>query len=190
MALRANITSIEAIEAFRATLIVYLSKAKPALEEVSAEIVRTRVWLETNQRAHWEGQFKRRARELEEARAALFSAKLSNLREATSAEQLAVTRAKRSLDEAEAKLRTIRKWEREYENLVEPMSRKLEKMQVILMDDLVKATVYLAQTVGTLDSYSRMTAPSLGNVAPSPAASAESSSETAPAPAEEKGETQ
>ena len=35
MADRAQVTSVEAIEAFRSALIVYLSKARPALEEIA-----------------------------------------------------------------------------------------------------------------------------------------------------------
>ena len=42
---RAHVTSVDALELFRSQLIVYLSKARPALDEVSAEVVRTRVWL-------------------------------------------------------------------------------------------------------------------------------------------------
>jgi hypothetical protein len=186
MALRANITSIEAIESFRAHLIIYLSKAKPALEEVSAEIVRTRVWLQNNQRLHWEEVFKKRARQLEEAKAALFSSKMSTLHKVTAAEQLAVTKAKRALDEAESKLRTIRRWEREYENQVEPMSRKLEKMQVVLTDDLEKAVAFLAQTVQTLDAYARI-APSID---PQGAPGASSSAETAEPETKPESETE
>jgi chromosome segregation ATPase len=161
MATRANITSVEAIESFRANLIVYLSKAKPALEEVSAEIVRTRIWLQGPQRTHWEGVVKKLARELEEAKAALFSSKISNLREVSSAEQLAVTKAKRKMDEADSKLRILRRWDRDFDNQVEPMTRKLEKMQVVLTDDLEKAVTHLAQTINTLDAYARIIAPSL-----------------------------
>lgn len=182
MALRANITSVEAIECFRASLIIYLTKAKPCLEDASAEIVRTRVWLQTTQRIHWEGEVKKRARQLEEAKAALFSSKLSSLREVSSAEQLAVTKAKRNLEEAEAKLRVIRRWEREFENLIQPMSRKLEKMQGVLMDDLAKATVSLAQSVETLDAYARVRTASL---AAAPSTTAEGSKAE---PSTEKGE--
>ncbi|HWF19217.1 MAG TPA: hypothetical protein VG754_08115 [Verrucomicrobiae bacterium] len=176
MAIRANITSVEAIESFRANLIVYLSKAKPCLEEANAEIVRTRIWLQTVQRVHWEGVHKKCLRDLEEAKAALFSSKLSKLREISSAEQLAVTKAKRKLDEAEAKLRIIRRWDREFENLIEPMSRKLEKMQVVLMDDLQNAVVSLAQTVEMLDAYARVTTSSVGDGSSPSGSSSESKS--------------
>src|SRR5438046_9744601 len=71
---RAQVTSVEALEAFRASLIVYLSKARPTLEEVSADVLRTRLWLENEQRTHWENQVRRRHKELEQAQKALFSA--------------------------------------------------------------------------------------------------------------------
>jgi hypothetical protein len=47
---QAKITSVEALDAFRAALIIYLSKARPTLEEVSADVQRTRGWLEGEQR--------------------------------------------------------------------------------------------------------------------------------------------
>src|SRR6185436_4295470 len=101
---RAHITSVDALETFRSQLIVYLSKARPALEEVTADVLRTRLWLENEQRTHWESQVRRRAKELEQAQAALFSARLSSLRKETSTEQMAFHRAKRLLDGAESKL--------------------------------------------------------------------------------------
>src|SRR5260221_13356732 len=79
---RAHVTSVEVLEAFRASLILYLSKARPTVEEVSAEVLRTRLWLENDQRVLWEGQVRRRTKALEQAQQALSSARMSNLREA------------------------------------------------------------------------------------------------------------
>ncbi len=39
---RAHVTSVDALESFRANLIIYLSKARPTLEEVSADVQRMR----------------------------------------------------------------------------------------------------------------------------------------------------
>ena len=61
---RAHVTSVDALESFRASLIVYLSKARPTLEEVSADVQRTRGWLEDEQRTHWENELRRRSRAL------------------------------------------------------------------------------------------------------------------------------
>src|SRR6266446_1024309 len=121
---RAHVTSVEALETFRSSLIVYVSKARPTLEEVTGDVLRTRLWLQDEQRTHWEGQVRRRVKELEQAQAALFSARLSNLREETAAEQMAFHRAKRSLDEAETKLRTLKQWNREFDNRVDPLSKQ------------------------------------------------------------------
>ena len=83
---RAHVTSLEALESFRANLILYVSKARPALEEVSAEVLRTKLWLENDQRVHWEGQFRRRAKALEQAQQALSSARMSSLHNAGTAD--------------------------------------------------------------------------------------------------------
>jgi len=116
MAERAQVTSVEAIKAFRSGLIVYLSKARPALEEVHADTLRARAWLETDRTAHWERELARRRRIWEEAEQVLFGAKMSTLSDYTTSQQLAVRRAKQSMDEAEVKLRIVKKWAREFGN--------------------------------------------------------------------------
>ena len=51
---RAEVTSVEALGTFRARLIVYRDEARLALDGVRDEIVRTRLWLQNDQREHWE----------------------------------------------------------------------------------------------------------------------------------------
>ncbi len=161
MSLRANITSVDAIKSFRASLVVYASKARPTLEEVSSDIVRTRVWLETEQRIHWEAEVRRRTRKLEDAQQALFGAKLSSMREVSAAEQMAVTRAKNALAEAEDKLKTVKRWNREYDSRTEPLARQLEKMHTLLAHDLPMAIAYLTKTLETLDAYANIAPPTV-----------------------------
>jgi len=165
---QAHITSVDALETFRSNLIVYVSKARPALEEVSAEVVRTRLWLQNEQRTKWESEVRRRGKLLEQAQAALFSARISNLRKETSAEQLAFHRAKRSMEEAEGKLRTLKQWSRDFDQRVEPLVKQTEKLHTVLANDMVKAIAYLAEAIKTLGAYSdhAMSGPS---TAPPPA---------------------
>ncbi|MDB6068248.1 MAG: hypothetical protein JWR26_4456 [Pedosphaera sp.] len=162
---KANITSVDAIKAFKANLIVYLGKARPTLQEVSADVLRTRLWLQNDQRVHWEGQVRRRQKELEAAKAAVFSSKLSIMREVSAAEAMTLQRAKRALDEAEAKLKLIKKWDREFENRTQPLVKQMEKLQVLLSVDLPNAVAYLSQAVNTLDAYANV-ATSSGNSDP------------------------
>jgi hypothetical protein len=177
---RAVVTSVDAIEAFRANLIVYVSKARPTLEEASADVLRLRSWLENEQRAYWEGQVRRRTKDLEQAQQALFSARLSHLSKATAVEQLAFHRARRALDEANEKLRVLKRWAREFEARVQPLAKQMEKLHTVLSNDMLLAIASLAQTVKTLSDYAGIAPPpSLAN-APTPAVPP--SAERAPEP--------
>jgi hypothetical protein len=184
---QAQVRSVDALDSFRSSLIVYLSQARPALEEVTAEVVRTRVWLETEQRTYWENQVRRRRKELEQAQQALFSARLGNLRRETSAELMTVQRAKRAFDEAETKLRILKKWNREFEGRVQPLVKQMEKLHTVLSNDMVKAVAYLALSINTLAAYAELH-PAAPASSPPPSGAAEpvATADTPPAEAPEK----
>ena len=150
---RAHVTSLEALKSFRNSLIIYVSKARPTLEEASADVVRTKLWLENDQRLHWEREVRRRTRKLEEAQQAVFSAKMSNLRDVTVSEMRAFQKAREALDEAEAKLRILKRWNKEFASRTEPLARQLEKLHTVLAHDMTKAIAYLTQAADTLDAY-------------------------------------
>ena len=176
---KAHVTSFEAIETFRSHLLVYVSKARPALEEVTADMLRTRSWLENEQRGHWEHELKKRTKDLEQAMAELFSAKISNLSKATAVQQMAVHRAKREVDEATEKLRVIKRWAREFDGRVQPLVKQMEKLHTVLSHDMILAAAYLEEAVRTLAAYAQVAPPSgmqAPPVGPAPAAQ--------PAPAE------
>ena len=178
---RAHVTSVDALESFRSSLIVYLSKARPALDEVSSEVMRTRVWLEDEQRTHWENELRRRSRALQEAQAALFSARLSSFRESSSVEQLVAHRTKRAYDQAEAKLRVIKKWNRDFDNRVAPLLKQMEKLHSVLGHDMGRAIAFLTQAINTLHAYAGIALPADAPGA-SPAADASPGSEGAAGP--------
>jgi hypothetical protein len=159
MAEQAKITSVEAIEQFRAALILFLSNARPALEEVSAEIARAKAWLQHDQRRLWETEFRQRQRKLEEAQQELFNARLSSFQETTSLQQMSVNKWQRAVRDAEEKLMRIKKWERELENRSEPLIKQAEQFHTFLSTEMPKAIAYLAQVVKTLEAYASVPAP-------------------------------
>jgi hypothetical protein len=177
----ANVTSTEAIESFRATLIAYLAKMRPILEDGADEVSRTRQWLQMDRRIHWENQVRRRAKALEQAQQAVFSARLSNLRETTTAEQAAVLRAKRSLNEAEEKLRVVKRWSLDFDNRVDPLVKQLEGLRTLLANTLPKAAITLSQLVKTLDAYAGVASPGTGGTAPAQSTETTASAEPNPA---------
>jgi len=159
MAERAQVTSVEAVESFRASLIVYLKSARATLEEACDEILRARSWVQDDRRPHWENEKRVRGRKLEETRAELFSARLSKFHDSTALQLLAVQRAERAIREGEAKLTVIKKWHRELENQTDPLLKQLNQLQGFLTTDMGRAVAYLAQVVRTLEAYASVTAP-------------------------------
>lgn len=166
MSQRAHVTSTDAIEAFRARLIVYLTKVRPLVEDACDDVFRTREWLEHDRRLHWENQVRRRTRELESARQALHTVRLANLRETSAAEQAAVQRARRALSEAEEKLRLVKRWTMDFDHRVGPLVKQLEQLRTMLSNDAPKAAAYLAEVLQRLADYSGVAAPASGPVAP------------------------
>jgi predicted ATPase len=165
---QARVKSVEAIELFRSQLIVYLSKARPTVEEVGAEISRARGWLQEDRKQYWESQLRRRLKLLEQAQETLSTAKMANLRSVTTAEQQAVRAAERAVREAEEKLKLVKKWSRDFDSTVVPLGRQLEKLTTLLTTALPKAVLELNQTIKVLHDYSAVlpgSRPEAGRVA-------------------------
>ena len=171
MADKAHVTSVDALETFRANLVLYVSRARPTVEEVSSDVLRTRLWLQNDQRLHWESQLRRRMKELEAAQAALSGARLSDLRGDKTIEQNAVRKAKAALEEAEAKLKRLKQWNREFDSQVQPLVKQLEKLHTVLSNDMLLANAYLTSAISTLAAYAEMAPPSVTAAGPAPGAS-------------------
>ena len=153
MAEQAKITSLDALERFRADLIVFITNAHRCVDEAGDEVRRTRQWLQGEQRMHWEGEARRRKRVLDQADADLYSARLSGLKDRTIVQEEAVRKAKRAMTEAEDKLRVLKKWNRDFDNCADPLVKRLEGMRYFLDHDMPKALTYLVQAQRTLEAY-------------------------------------
>jgi hypothetical protein len=156
---RAKVTSLEAIEDFRAKLIVYRDKATRVLDEVSEEVTRARLWLEGDRPAYWQNQIKQRTRELEQAQQELFSAQLSGLRDASYAQQAAVQKCRRAIRDAEDRLKLVKQWERQFDQRVQTPARQVEKLRHTLSNDLGQAVFWLNEVTKTLTAYAELAPP-------------------------------
>jgi hypothetical protein len=160
---RAKITSLEALEDFRARLIVYREKASRVLDEVTDEVTRTRLWLENDRPAFWQNHIRRLGRDLEQAQQELFSAQLSGLRDTSINQQVAVQRLRRSIRSAEDKAKIVKQWQRQYDNRVEMPARQAEKLRHFLEHDLSKAVAFLNEAIKNIPAYTEL---SLSSPAP------------------------
>src|SRR5688500_17465346 len=126
---QARVTSLEALEAFRADLIVFLEEAHRSVDEVNDEVRRTRQWIQLEQRGFWQREIRKRQQKLDAAEGEPMTAKLSGLRDDVRAQEEAVRKAKAMLREAEEKRRKVRQWSRDYDHLLDPLVRKLEGLR-------------------------------------------------------------
>ncbi|MEM7145653.1 MAG: hypothetical protein AAF591_10990 [Verrucomicrobiota bacterium] len=181
MADQANISSIENIELFRTSLVVYLDKAGIALDEITDEVKRTREWIENDQRSLWTSNLRRRQRAHDQAQQDLYSARLSGMHDASAAQLQAVRRTKAALEEAEHKLRAIAKWSRDFDGLVGPLVKKVESLRFLITHDMGKAVSYLSQITDTLAEYAELSSPSAKSSSKSKSANTSSPSNSNPA---------
>jgi len=178
MATQAKITSTEALEAFRAALIVFLSKARRSLDDATDEVRRVKQWLQHDQRTHWEGEFRRRTKRVEQAQQELMSARLgadAHQQSALMARQMAMAKAQRELAEVEVKLRKLKAWNQNYDTASDPIIKRMEKLRQTL-NDLPKAIAYLVSVQKALDAYSE----SSGLATATPSSPSESAPEGEP----------
>jgi hypothetical protein len=159
MADRAKVTSVEALEQFRAALVLFASKARPVLEEVADSVSRTRAWLQDERRPFWQEQVRRQHRKVQEAQAELFSAKISAFQDSTQLQAMAVQKAKAALAEAEARLARVRRWERDFDHQAETLARQVEPMTTFLASDVAKAIAMLGQMIQSLEAYASVALP-------------------------------
>lgn len=165
---RAKVLSLEAIEKFRAKVILYRDRAARVLDEANDEVVRTRLWLEQDRLPHWQNEIRRRNRELEQRQQELFSAQLSGLREASYTQQAAVQKAKHAIREAEETLKRVKQWNRQFDHRVEPLARQVEKLRHTLGHDLGMAVAWLAEVIRTISAYAELS-PAAATAPPEPA---------------------
>jgi hypothetical protein len=156
MATHAKVTSIDALEVFRASLIVFLNKAHSALDQSNDEIRRMRSWIQHDQRTYWEGEARRRARALAQAEQELLSARMTKALDNLSAQQLAVNKARHALEEAAEKVRKVKLWMRDFDGMVDPMAKGLNSLRGYLDHDLPQGIAYLTEVVKLMEGYTEV----------------------------------
>ena len=148
-----KLTSLDALESLRASMIVFLTRARRSLDQVNDEVRQTRQWLQHDRRTYWEEQLRKRRRLLDQVQGELMSARMSEFIDSPVVQQQAVRKARLAVEEAEEKLRRVKRWTQNFDSTVDPMVKRLESLRHELDHQLPKALVYLVQTQRTLEGY-------------------------------------
>lgn len=159
MSSQARITSIDALESFRAELIQYITKARVALEDMTSETRRTKDWLDHDRTNYWNAQIRKRTKLLEQAEQELYSANLTSPLASNALQKMAVQKAKRLVLEAEEKMRVISEWRKRFDRLSNPPLRQLDPLFALLGQDLPRGVVSLGETIKALQAYAETSSP-------------------------------
>jgi hypothetical protein len=150
---QAKVTSLDAIEAFRSSAIIFTTKARRAVDQASDEVRRTRFWLDGDRKLFWENEMRKRSRALERAQQEMVSARFSEFNESQTMQKAALRKAQAAVDEATEKLRHIKVWIRNFDSTFDPMVKRLDALRFYLEQDMPKAIYYLLEVLRTLESY-------------------------------------
>ncbi len=150
---QARITDTDALENLRSALIVFQARAKRSVDEVLDEVRRTKRWLEQEKREYWENQIRVRERKLEQAEQELFNAKLSAWRDSIAREKAIVTKMRVLVAEAQEKLKAVKFWDRNFEGMVEPLSKGLMGLREFLDQDMPRGIWQITDSIKALDAY-------------------------------------
>jgi len=153
MANQAKVTSIDALERFRANLIIFRTKARRALDTAIDECRRTGVWLQQDRRMHWEGEIRRRRKVLEQAEADLYSARLTGMQESAAVKRAAVNKARHALEEAETRLKNVKRWNQRFGTEADQLLKRLEPLRQIVDHDMPDGISFLVEAQKSLQAY-------------------------------------
>jgi hypothetical protein len=153
----ARVRSLDALNTWRSSLIVFQTKARRGVAQVTDEVKRLRQWLELEQRTHWEMEIKKRSRKVDQAGQELLTARNSTMRGTLMVQEQALRKAKAALQEAEDKLRRTKRWCQDYDRVVQPLLKKLENLHYYLENDLPKAVHLMEQLTRALEGYRETT---------------------------------
>ena len=160
----ANLTSIEAIANLKAALVEFSASASDALVQLGIEARRPEAWIEQDRAHYWPRQVQRASDAVSEARLALQRCELTidGSERSCYDERKALEKAKRRLNEAEAKVAAVRRWRVEIRKEIEAFEVQAAKLQQYLESDFSRGLAALDRMADALARYVQTGGPATG----------------------------
>jgi hypothetical protein len=102
---------------------------------------------------YWNRQLKQRTKKLEQAEAELYNVTLTSPRESHAFQKMAVLKARRMLEEAEAKVLVLKQWRQKFDNRATPLLRQLDPMFFLVGRKLPEGIHALGESIKALQAY-------------------------------------
>jgi hypothetical protein len=154
----AHIQSPDVIKNFRVSFITYSEQCRTALDDVQRDITRVQQWLEHDQSAYWKREYRKRSERAQLARSEYNRARNQHnplSKDSCVDEKNALDKALRMQDEAEEKLRAVKKALMTIEQNVSKSLGPCLALSSMLAVQVPKAVARLDRMLDTLDAYLR-----------------------------------
>jgi predicted alpha/beta hydrolase family esterase len=153
----AKVSSIDSINAFRVALVKFSEYAYAAITDAEAEITRTMVWLENEQRQHWQSQLRKRHDLVTRLKEAVRMKKLFKNAvgqyESAFDEEKALKQAMRQYGEAEEKAAATKRWVAKLQKEIHVYKGSVQRFSTAVQSDLPTAISRLERIVRKLEEY-------------------------------------
>jgi hypothetical protein len=156
----ANVTSVDALTAFRAVLVKFAAEVEAALVTLDLEARRPVEWIEVDRARYWPQQARKASEMVSEARLALERCQVRISSEDPKYcydERKMLDKAKRRLQLTEEKVQAVRKWRGEMRKAAEELQAQLARTKHYLESDFAKSLATLDRMTAALASYVELT---------------------------------
>lgn len=165
MADGARVQDLDAIRAFRATMVKFIESSNAALTDSEAEIIRRQSWCEGEQQSFWQANIRKLNELIDQLKEAIRMKKLfkdsSGRIVSAFDEEKKLRAAKQKLEIAEQKLANCRKWAKQLQREHLMYRGGVQRLQTMLSSDLVNSVATLDKVVAQLDAYLNAGVPQL-----------------------------
>lgn len=164
MAEFARVTSIDSMRRFKAALADFGEQAGLALSEAQSDVQRTIAWLSNDRLAHWQRELKKRTERLNLAKSELFRKQLESNDTRTSAvvERKNVAKAQRLVEEAEEKIKHVKKWKLALERELMLFRAQCAQVAGVVSADVPATIARMDKMIAALERYISIAVPTGG----------------------------
>lgn len=153
----ARVESLDVLRGFKAALVKFIEASNVALVDAESDLNRTRLWVETEQLAHWNQQLRKRTEALARAEEALRMKKVfkdvTGARQSYVDEEKAVQKARRALEHAQQKMAATQGWKRRLEKVANDYRGNVQRLATTVGADLPAAVAKVENLLRSLEAY-------------------------------------
>ena len=158
----AGVHSVAALEELKNVVTKFQTEAKEALAVTDMTVHRSLEWFQHDLLKQWQSEFRKREEAVTNARADLERCRMQSFGDRTpdcTDQKVALKKAQIRLEEAEQKIKAVKKWSRILEEEVGEYRGPAQELANVIAGDLPKAVAELNRMLLALEAYMSVKAP-------------------------------